>query len=167
MVGRDMGGAELEGLIAEEAEASERTRDEPLPGRAARKRPTRSVVYSIRLTPGQTEETQRIAEAAGIPAAGLVRGWVLQGLVAEREGAVGPTGEALARGLARGSRRGGRGLVCPAASAGAGQGAGPLVGPRRAAGAGRGGPPARPSFSPRGGPAGPRPPWNGSWTGCR
>src|SRR5262249_48984046 len=101
MVGRDMGGAELEGLIAEEAEASERTRDEPLPGRAARKRPTRSVVYSIRLTPGQTEETQRIAEAAGIPAAGLVRGWVLQGLVAEREGAVEQTVEALSRDVAR------------------------------------------------------------------
>jgi len=32
-------------LLAEETEASERTRDEPLSGRAARKRATRSVVY--------------------------------------------------------------------------------------------------------------------------
>jgi len=39
IVSRDMGRAELERLIAGETEASERTRDEPLPGRAARKRP--------------------------------------------------------------------------------------------------------------------------------
>jgi hypothetical protein len=101
MVGRDMGRAELERLLAEETEASERTRDEPLSGRAARKRPTRSVVYSIRLTPEQTEEIQRIADAAGIPAAGLVRGWVLQGLAAEREESVEQTVEALSRDVAR------------------------------------------------------------------
>jgi len=47
------------------------------------------VVNSIRLTPEQTEQIQRIADAAGIPAAGLVRGWVLQGLAAGREGSVG------------------------------------------------------------------------------
>ena len=101
MVSKDMSRAELERLIAEETEASERTRDEPLSGRAARKRPTRSVVYSIRLTPAQTEEIQRIADAAGIPAAGLVRGWVLQGLTAEREGSVEQTMEALSRDVAR------------------------------------------------------------------
>src|SRR5215470_15388385 len=101
MVSKDMGHAELERLLAEETEASERTRDEPLSGRAARKRPTRSVVYSIRLTPGQTEEIQRIAEAAGIPAAGLVRGWVLRGLAAEREESVEQTMEALSRDVAR------------------------------------------------------------------
>ena len=70
MVSRDMGRADLERLITEETEASERTRDEPLSGRAARKRPTRSVVYSVRLTPEQTGEIQRIAETAGVPAAG-------------------------------------------------------------------------------------------------
>jgi hypothetical protein len=97
----DMDHADLERLIAEEAEASERTRDEPLSGRAARKRPARSVVYSIRLTPEQTGEIQRIADTAGIPAAGLVRGWVLQGLTAEREESVEQTVEALSRGVAR------------------------------------------------------------------
>ena len=45
MAGRPTGRAELERLLAEETEASERTRDEPLSGRAARKRATRSVVY--------------------------------------------------------------------------------------------------------------------------
>jgi hypothetical protein len=40
-------------------------------------------------------------KAAGIPAAGLVRGWVLQGLAAEREGSVEQTVEALSRDVAR------------------------------------------------------------------
>src|SRR5215471_6160691 len=93
--------ADIEQLIAEEVEASERTRDAPVSGRAVRKRPTRSVVYSIRLTPEQTEEIQQLADTAGIPAAGLVRGWVLQGLAAEREGSVEQTVEALSRDVDR------------------------------------------------------------------
>jgi hypothetical protein len=92
---------ELERLIAEETEASERTRDEPLSERAARRVQIRSVVYSIRLTPEQTEEIQRIAAAAGVPATALVRGWVLQGLAAEREGSVEQTVEALSRDVAQ------------------------------------------------------------------
>jgi predicted DNA-binding protein len=92
---------ELERLIAEEVEASERTRDEPLSEGAVRKRQTQSVVYSIRLTPEQTEEIQRIADSAGVPAAGIVRGWVLQGLAAERDGSVEQTMEALSRDLER------------------------------------------------------------------
>jgi hypothetical protein len=92
---------ELEQLIAEETEASEQARDEPPSGRAARKSQTRSVVYSVRLTPEQTQEIQRIADHAGVPAAGLVRGWVLQGLAAERENSVEQTVEALSRDVAR------------------------------------------------------------------
>lgn len=92
---------ELERLIAEETEASERARDEPPSGRAARKGQTRSVVYSVRLTPEQTREIQRIADTAGVPAAGLVRGWVLQGLAAEQENSVEQTVEALSRDVAR------------------------------------------------------------------
>jgi hypothetical protein len=92
---------ELERLIAEETEASERTRDKPLSERAARRGQTRSVVYSIRLTPEQTEEIQRIAAAADVPATALVRGWVLQGLSTEREGSVEQTVEALSRDVAQ------------------------------------------------------------------
>lgn len=91
---------DLDKVISEEAVASERTRDDPISGQATRKRQTRSVVYSVRLTPEQTEEIQQIADRAGIPAAGLVRGWVLQGLAAERENSVEQTVEALAHGLA-------------------------------------------------------------------
>ena len=93
--------ADIEQLFAEEVEASERTRDAPVSGRAVRKHPTRSVVYSIRLTPEQTEEIQQLADTVGIPAAGLVRGWVLQGLAAEREGSVEQTVEALSRDVDR------------------------------------------------------------------
>jgi hypothetical protein len=76
---------DLERLIEEETEASEATRDDPLSDRAVRKGNTRSVVYSVRLTPDQTDEIQRMADEAGIPASGLVREWVLQGLAAERD----------------------------------------------------------------------------------
>lgn len=91
---------DLDNLIADETAASEQTRDEPLSSQATRKRQTRSVIYSIRLTPEQTEEIQDIADHAGVPAAGLVRGWVLQGLAAERENSVEQTVEALAHSVA-------------------------------------------------------------------
>lgn len=77
---------QLEDLVEREAVASEATRGAPVSDRAVRQGTTRSVVYSVRLTPEQTEAIQRIADDAGIPASGLVRGWVLQGLAAEREG---------------------------------------------------------------------------------
>jgi hypothetical protein len=41
-------------------------------------------MYSIQLALGHNEEIQRIGDADGIPAAGLGRGRVLQGLAAER-----------------------------------------------------------------------------------
>lgn len=75
---------ELEELVVEETAASEETRDQPLSGRAARRGQSRSVVYSVRLTPEQTEEIQQIADEAGIPASALVRDWVVEGLAAER-----------------------------------------------------------------------------------
>jgi hypothetical protein len=92
---------ELDEVLAEETEASERTRDEPLSDQATRKRDTQSVVYSIRLTPGQIEEIQRLAAETGVLATALVRGWVLQGLLAEREGSVEQTVEALSMNVAR------------------------------------------------------------------
>ncbi len=92
---------DLERLVAEETEASERTRDEPLSDRAVRKRPTRSVVYSLRLTPAQAEAIQQLADAADVPASGLVRGWVLQALAAERESTLEAAMEALVRDVDR------------------------------------------------------------------
>lgn len=75
---------ELEELVAEETAASEASRDQPLSDRAVRRGQSRSVVYSVRLTPAQTEEIQRIADEAGMPASALVRDWVVEGLAAER-----------------------------------------------------------------------------------
>jgi hypothetical protein len=74
---------DLKRLIEKEVEASERNRDRPVSDRAVRRTPTSSVVYSVRLTPAQTQEIQHLAEAAGVPASALVRDWVLQGLAAE------------------------------------------------------------------------------------
>ena len=70
---------EMQELLAEETAASEASRDEALSQRAVRKGKNRSVVYSVRLTPDQTDEIQRIAEEAGIPASPLVRDWVVDG----------------------------------------------------------------------------------------
>lgn len=100
----------LEQLIAEETVASESTRDEAMSEQAVRKGQTRSVVYSVRLTPEQTSQIQRIAATAGIPASGLVRDWVLKGLATEQgdsevEGLV----EALSLDVERLRRRLGRG----------------------------------------------------------
>jgi hypothetical protein len=75
---------ELQQRVDEEAAASEATRDQPLSARAIRRGQGRSVVYSVRLTPEQTDEIQRIAEDAGVPASSLVRDWVVEGLAAER-----------------------------------------------------------------------------------
>jgi hypothetical protein len=93
-------------LVDEEAEVSEATRDMPPSDQAVRKGQTRSVVYSVRLTPEQTKEIQRIADEAGIPASGLVRDWVLEGLAAEHESSkVETLVEALSRDLERLRRR--------------------------------------------------------------
>ncbi len=75
---------ELQELVAEETAASETGRDQALSERAVRKGKSRSVVYSVRLTPDQTDEIQRIADEAGAPASALVRDWVVEGLAAER-----------------------------------------------------------------------------------
>ena len=153
MAGRPTGRAELERLLAEETEASERTRDEPLSRRAARKRPTQSVVYSIRLTPEQTEEIQRIAGPRGYRrpgwcAAGCCRGWRPSGGVGGTDGG----GAVAGRGPAEPPAHSAPGIVtgipmlpvlalCPD---GPGRYASRLLSVTN----------------------GPEPPWNGPWTGC-
>lgn len=100
---------ELAKLLADETDTSEATRDQGPSKKAVRKGGTRSVVYSVRLTPAQTKEIQRIATAAGIPASGLVRDWVLEGLAAERDNStVDCLVDALSRDVDRLRRRLGR-----------------------------------------------------------
>lgn len=92
---------DLQHVLDAETEASEATRDEPM--RAGRRRDQRSVVYSIRLHPDEAAAIQRLADAHGVPARGLVRGWVLQALAAETEeaGPVAAVVEALSRDVDR------------------------------------------------------------------
>lgn len=95
-----MNSDEVEKLIDEETEQAERTRDEPMT-HGVRRGPTRTEVYSLRMAPEEVAEIQRIADEAGIPASGLVRDWVRQGLAAERGDSMSSAVEALQRDVDR------------------------------------------------------------------
>lgn len=64
---------------------SEATRDEPLPDQVKGQRRGRSVVQSVRLPAEDFAAIEEIAEQTGVPVSALIRGWVLQGLAAERD----------------------------------------------------------------------------------
>ncbi len=80
-----MNNKNLEQLVNEETAASELARDVPVSDKAVRKSRTKSVIYSVRLTPEQIDEIQHVADAADVPASALVRDWVLQGLDNEKK----------------------------------------------------------------------------------
>ena len=82
--GEIMNNKNLEQLINQETEASELAYDVPVSDKAVRKSRTKSVIYSVRLTPEQINEIQLVADAADIPPSALVRDWVLQGLANEK-----------------------------------------------------------------------------------
>lgn len=92
---------EFKRLMDEEIEAAEATRDQPPPPGGVRRGPNRTEVYSLRMTPDEVAEIQRIADEADIPASGLVRDWVRQGLAAERGDSVSSTVESLERDVDR------------------------------------------------------------------
>lgn len=73
-------------LIAQIRAETERTKDDPYPSGATFTRPNRerSRVYSIRLSEGEYEAVQRVAAAAHLPPATLVRSWILARLDEER-----------------------------------------------------------------------------------
>jgi len=73
-------------LIRDEIEQSERTRDVPLSGKAARR--GSAVVYSVRLPPERVEQIEAVARTLDVPASSLVRGWVLAGLAEHDSGTV-------------------------------------------------------------------------------
>jgi hypothetical protein len=75
--------SELERQIRDEAEA---TKGDPLPGGVGeRPNHSRSTVYPVRLTPDEVAAVQAAAERAGLPAATLVRSWIVAGAKAENE----------------------------------------------------------------------------------
>jgi hypothetical protein len=80
---------ELRRLIDAEAENAELTKDDPIPvealERATRPNQARSVMFSLRLNPDEVAAVQAFAEAQGVPASTLARGWIVQRLAAERD----------------------------------------------------------------------------------
>jgi hypothetical protein len=78
--------SEIEKLIDEETEASEKNRDAPIPESAKVTRPNqaRSTVYSIRLNPDEVAALQSLAEAAGVPGSTLARSWIVERIREER-----------------------------------------------------------------------------------
>lgn len=63
---------------------SEASRETPLPPSAKGQRRGRSVVQSVRLPESEFAEIERLAAQADVPVSALIRGWVLEGLAAER-----------------------------------------------------------------------------------
>ena len=76
---------ELDKLIKDEIEQSERTRDHPLDGAQAT-RPGREAarVYSVRLTTEVVDELERLGKDLDVPTSALIRGFIAQGLTESR-----------------------------------------------------------------------------------
>lgn len=71
-------------LAARLRKESEQTKDEPYPKNVKGRRPNRSKVYSVRLSDEEMQAVQRVADAQHLPAATLVRAWILERLDRER-----------------------------------------------------------------------------------
>ncbi|MDO5671727.1 MAG: hypothetical protein Q4G30_02555 [Actinomycetaceae bacterium] len=67
-------------LARQMREDSEQTRDDPYPPYARPTRPNRSMVYSVRLSPEEHQKIEDVARASHLPAATLVRSWILEKL---------------------------------------------------------------------------------------
>lgn len=63
---------------------SEASRGQPLPESVKGERRGRSIVQSVRLHEEDFAEIERLASEGGIPVSALIRGWILEGLTAER-----------------------------------------------------------------------------------
>lgn len=69
--------AESEAIYeAEQTETPDDVRAAPQPNRA------KSVVYSVRLNPDEVQRLEELAEATGVPASALARGYILEGIAA-------------------------------------------------------------------------------------
>lgn len=91
---------EITRLLDEETEQSERTRDEPMTA-GGRRHANRTKLFAVRFTEDEYAEVQRAAERAGVPAATLVRDYVLAGVAGDRGDSVQQTVESLDRDVQR------------------------------------------------------------------
>lgn len=80
--------SELARLLDAEAEHAEATRNDPLPAGVVWTRPglARSVTFSLRLNPEELAALQDYAQAQGVPASTIARGWIVARLAAESNG---------------------------------------------------------------------------------
>lgn len=75
-------------VLADLAEESERTRDDPYPpGTEFRPAPD-TAVQSVRLHVADLDEIRALSESSGTPVSRLIRGWIKQGLAAERDSTI-------------------------------------------------------------------------------
>jgi hypothetical protein len=80
--------SELARLLDAEAEHAEATRNDPPPAGVVWTRPglARSVTFSLRLNPEELAALQDYAQAQGVPASTIARGWIVARLAAESYG---------------------------------------------------------------------------------
>ena len=94
---------DLQALIAAEAEHAEATMNDPIPAaalaRATRPNRANSVAFTLRLNPDELAAVERLADVRDIPAATLVRGWIVRQLAAERATPTDATAAAYSRAL--------------------------------------------------------------------
>ncbi|MCY7420101.1 MAG: hypothetical protein LH650_16770 [Chloroflexi bacterium] len=67
---------------------AESTMAEPLPKGATGRRVHKSVPVAVRLTAQDAQEIDAIADRLQVPASALIRGWIRQGLAANRDASV-------------------------------------------------------------------------------
>jgi predicted nucleotide-binding protein len=65
---------------------SETTAETPMPATATPTRPNKSVPVAVRLSPDDVAAIEKLAGKLNVPTSSLIRGWIQQGLTAEREG---------------------------------------------------------------------------------
>jgi hypothetical protein len=69
--------------IALEADA---TVEDPMPKSAKPTRPNKSIPVAVRLGPDEVSAIEQLAGKLEVPTSSLIRGWIQQGLAAQKEG---------------------------------------------------------------------------------
>ena len=64
---------------------ADKTIDQPMPTGSTPTRPNKSVPVSVRLSPDDVAAIDQLADAMGMSASTLIRGWIQQGLTAKQE----------------------------------------------------------------------------------
>ena len=71
--------------VRQAAMEAERTAEDPMPSDAKPTRPNKSIPVAVRLAPDDVAAIEELAAAMGVPASTVIRGWIQQGLAANRD----------------------------------------------------------------------------------